>query len=184
MPRTSDAKARVVQTAAWLFSRRGYNGVGVAEIIEASGAPKGSFYHHFPGGKEEVAEGAVRLAAQQTATLIDRAFADAPDFAAGAAALAACIGEHLARSGWQNGCPVMAVVVDAVPGSARLSVAVREALDGWVAKVTDHGTRLGLPPGAAGLKAERFLTALEGAWLLARIRRSTEPFQVAAEAAR
>ena len=52
MARPSDARSRLIRVASALFRQRGYDGVGLTEILEASGAPKGSFYHHFPEGKE------------------------------------------------------------------------------------------------------------------------------------
>jgi TetR/AcrR family transcriptional repressor of lmrAB and yxaGH operons len=182
MPRPSDAKQRFIATAADLFQRQGYNGVGLNEIIEASGAPKGSFYHHFPGGKEELGAEAVRLAGRRIGRLIDQVFGDAHDFSAAAAALADLIGGHFERSGWREGCPVTAIVVDAVPQSERLSQAVAEVMGTWVDKATAHGERLGVTD-ARG-RAERFVIALEGAWLMSRVTRSREPFRIAAEMAR
>ena len=83
MPRASDARSRLIRVAAALFRQRGYDGIGLAEILQASGAPKGSFYHHFPGGKEQLAEACIAHAGEQVGALIDAAMAEAPDFAVG-----------------------------------------------------------------------------------------------------
>ncbi|MEC7259688.1 MAG: helix-turn-helix domain-containing protein, partial [Pseudomonadota bacterium] len=48
-------KDRLIHAASDLFRRRGYAGVGIAEILNAAGAPKGSLYHHFPNGKADLA---------------------------------------------------------------------------------------------------------------------------------
>jgi AcrR family transcriptional regulator len=52
---TSDSRNRMIQSAALLFREHGYSGTGFRDVIEHSGAPRGSIYHHFPGGKEELA---------------------------------------------------------------------------------------------------------------------------------
>ena len=51
--RPLSTKERLVRTACALFRQRGYSGVGVAEILTAAQAPKGSLYHHFPNGKSD-----------------------------------------------------------------------------------------------------------------------------------
>jgi TetR/AcrR family transcriptional repressor of lmrAB and yxaGH operons len=182
MPRPSDAKSRFIATAADLFRRKGYNGVGLNEIIAASGAPKGSFYHHFPGGKEELGVEAVRLAGHRIAKMIDQALSEATDFDAAAVRLADEIGAWFEASGWRDGCPVTAIVVDAVPGSEPLSAAVAGVIALWIDRAAAHGERLGVPD--ARERAQRFVIALEGAWLVSRIQRSREPFRLAALMAR
>jgi TetR/AcrR family transcriptional repressor of nem operon len=47
MGRTSDARNRILDTAATLIEQRGYSALGVAEICAAAGVPKGSFYYFF-----------------------------------------------------------------------------------------------------------------------------------------
>ncbi len=55
MKNKQDTKDIILQCATRLFQRQGYNGTGLNQIIEESGAPKGSIYYHFPNGKEEIA---------------------------------------------------------------------------------------------------------------------------------
>ena len=57
---TSDTRARLLEAALLLFRQRGFHGVGVNEILIRARAPKGSLYHHFPGGKTELAVAVVR----------------------------------------------------------------------------------------------------------------------------
>lgn len=178
MPRASDAKSRFIETAIRLFRERGYNGVGIAEVIAHSGAPKGSFYHHFPEGKEELAAAAVRLAGQRIAVFADRILLAEPSFAAGCARIAREIGDGFARSGFREGCPVTAVAIDAVPGSPRLENAVRDVVERWVELAAAHAERLGERDPRD--KAERFFMAVEGAWIMARVMQSKAPFEAVA----
>ena len=63
MPRTSDARERIVTTAARLFLERSYQGVGVDELCQAADVRKGSFYHYFPS-KSELAKAVIDLHAE------------------------------------------------------------------------------------------------------------------------
>lgn len=50
-----DSREKILQTASRLFQLQGYHATGLNQIIKESGAPKGSLYHYFPNGKEELA---------------------------------------------------------------------------------------------------------------------------------
>jgi TetR/AcrR family transcriptional repressor of lmrAB and yxaGH operons len=179
MPRISDAKSRFTDTAALLFRRKGYNGVGLSEIIDAADAPKGSFYHHFPGGKEELAEQALRRAAGRFAKAIDQVFADAASFPDGVERLYTMVAGWFEGSDWCDGCPMTSIILDTVPSSARIHEATREALDGWIGSIAAHAERFGVEGDRRAL-ALRILIGLEGAWILARVVRTAEPFEQAA----
>jgi len=55
-------KENLVRTAMRLFRKQGYASTGLQQILADSGAPKGSLYHYFPGGKESLGEAAVAMA--------------------------------------------------------------------------------------------------------------------------
>ncbi len=182
MSRPSNAKAQFIETAINLFRRSGYHAVGLTEIIAASGAPKGSFYHHFPGGKEELADYAVRGAGRVIAKAIDEAFLNAATFEDGAQTLAAKIANWCEASNFMIGCPITPMLLELTPVSTILSARVKEVFNGWGAEITKHAERLGVGE-ASGERAERLLIALEGAWLIARMRRSRAPLMMAARMA-
>ena len=173
MPRPSDAKSRFVISAAELFRRRGYSAVGLTEIIEAAQAPKGSFYHHFPQGKEQLAAQSVEMAGAYVAHHFERAFSDAPDFASGVSALVETVLRWLDQSNWEISCPIVSISVDQVPRSALLTATTRKVLDDWLDRIEVHATRFGLAdPRSVAL---RLVVAYQGASVLARIQRSPEP---------
>lgn len=180
MARPSDARSRLVRVAAALFRQRGYDGVGLTEILEASGAPKGSFYHHFPEGKEQLAEAAVQYAAAQISNLLDEIMGAATDFPAGLRTFVAAIADWFERSGFREGCPITAVAIATVPQSPRLTVATAAAVDEWGQYLHRHAARLGTPLPADAV--DRLLMLVEGGWLLARLRQSRQPLLDAAEA--
>ena len=54
LPLNTDTRERLLTAAQRLFRKRGYHATGLSDILEAAQAPKGSLYHHFPGGKEAI----------------------------------------------------------------------------------------------------------------------------------
>jgi TetR/AcrR family transcriptional regulator, lmrAB and yxaGH operons repressor len=179
MGRPSDARSRLIRVASALFRQRGYDGVGLTEILEASGAPKGSFYHHFPEGKEQLAAICMLYAGEQAGALIDAAMAEAPDFATGIRRLAGSLADWFERSGFREGCPITSIALATTPQSAPHREAAQAVLKDWEQRLLAHSSRLGvqLSPASTGL----FLMLMEGAWIVGRIRQSKEPLLYAAE---
>lgn len=164
----------LIQAALKLFRRRGYAGVGVSEILLETGLPKGSLYYHFPGGKQQLAEEAIRSADQIITEKIKACFTCASSFADGAVALCREIG-RLAFDGKElSGCPVMSVAQAAGDKENGLQKAIQDVLAGWTNQIADHATRLG----AADSKnsAALLLMNIEGAWLIAKVQQSIAPF--------
>ncbi|TGW02048.1 TetR/AcrR family transcriptional regulator, partial [Mesorhizobium sp. M2D.F.Ca.ET.145.01.1.1] len=50
----TDTRTRMIEATALLLRRRGYHGTSLNDILTASGAPRGSLYFHFPGGKDQL----------------------------------------------------------------------------------------------------------------------------------
>ena len=180
MPPSSDPRARLVEAAGRLFQRRGYHGSGLTEILAVANAPKGSFYHYFPGGKAQLAGEAVRAAGAEIATMIEAAFADAADFADGAARLGAIVGDWFRASDYREGCPVVQVLLETTPDDAALAAVCRAVLDDWQARTAAQGERLGLTADIADARASLLVMGLEGAWIVSRARRDVAPFARAA----
>jgi TetR/AcrR family transcriptional repressor of lmrAB and yxaGH operons len=179
MARPSDARSRLIRVASALFRQRGYDGVGLAEILEASGAPKGSFYHHFPEGKEQLAKACMLYAGEQVGALIDASMVGAPDFAEGLRRFAGSLADWFESSGFREGCPVTSVVLATVPQSRAHSEAARAVIKDWERHLLLHAGRLGTK--LASGDAELLCMLLEGAWILGRIQQSKEPVLRAAE---
>ncbi|MDL4814289.1 TetR/AcrR family transcriptional regulator [Actinomadura opuntiae] len=112
MPRTSDARGRLVRSAARLFLTRSYQSVGVEELCSAADVRRGSFYHFFPG-KSDLAKAVVDLHAAALWARLDEAAGTARDGAENVAArlhaMADAVGEiqagFEARFGRVVGCP-------------------------------------------------------------------------------
>uniref|UniRef100_UPI001892272F TetR/AcrR family transcriptional regulator n=1 Tax=Catenulispora rubra TaxID=280293 RepID=UPI001892272F len=73
MGQRSDARQKMVQAAKQLMRERGYNATAFSDVLKLSGAPRGSVYFHFPGGKTELAIAAAGAHAREQVELIDQA---------------------------------------------------------------------------------------------------------------
>lgn len=176
MPRQSKARENLIGTAVQLFRTKGYNGVGLTELLAVSGAPKGSFYHHFPGGKEELGVAALSLSDRVIGDLIEACFAASSNEREAVERLAETIAALFEKSSYRAGCPITSIAIDAMPQSASLTTAGQAVLTNWNEIAVKHAMRWGRTQGEAQAFADRLTIALEGAWLVARIRQSKAPF--------
>ncbi|WP_259994352.1 TetR/AcrR family transcriptional regulator [Sulfitobacter sp. S190] len=154
-------------TAARLFQEKGFNGVGLTEILTATGVPKGSLYHHFPGGKPDLALEAAELAHRETLRIIDDAFGSAADFEAGAATLFYKLAKLFDLMGKTAGCPISQILFDGAE-DATFRTATARYFETWMATIAAHAERLGVDGAVADAQAKRLFLTLQGAWTLAR----------------
>ncbi len=181
MPRKSDARQRAILTAARLFQRQGYFGTGLAQILEQSGAPKGSFYHHFPGGKEELALEAIHEASRGLESLFAAAAEASEEPGAFVRTLARGIAYWIEASDFTDGCPVAIFTLESTPAAPALQEACRESFVAWQRLIADGLSRNGGDRARAERLAEMLVAALEGALLLAMAEASTRPIEVIGE---
>src|SRR3954454_19191172 len=114
----TDARERMVQSAALLFRRQGIEGTSFSDVLEHSGAPRGSIYHHFPEGKAQLAEEATRYAGDFIAAGLITALAEDDPLAAIRRFTSSWL-DVLRKSDFAAGCPVVAAAVegDRMPGA-------------------------------------------------------------------
>jgi AcrR family transcriptional regulator len=173
VPRTSDARDRAVATTAKLLREQGYAATGVAQIVEVSGAPKGSFYFHFPEGKEQVAAEALRLAGNEVEQGLRRLAAQTASPAEFVKHFVDRQARTLAESEYRQGCPIATVALEMASESPVIRAACQEIFDGWIRALAEaFAPHLGAR--ARGY-AEQMLMAVEGALLLSRVRRAPGP---------
>lgn len=174
-PAERSTRDRLVGAAARLFQERGYAATGLAEILSLSGAPKGSLYHYFPGGKEDLAIAAAELAGarfRQSLTHEMEAASSTPDLVR---RFGARLAGWLEQSGFTKGCPLATLALEQAPHSPALSETLAELFAGWQAVLE---SRLAVDGVAATRRAELatlILSGLEGALILARVQKSSAP---------
>jgi TetR/AcrR family transcriptional repressor of lmrAB and yxaGH operons len=175
-------RKKLVDATAALLRRQGYHATGLSEIVAESGAPRGSLYFHFPGGKDELARAALLASTAGWRARIDEATRDAPDLGAAIDATVTLLADELEASGWDNGCPVAAVALESTSELVRKTV--EEHFESWLDAVGDRLVALGVAKAPARQLATVVLSAFEGALLLARVLRSRAPLVAVGQALR
>lgn len=169
-------KQSMIERTAVLLAKKGLQGASFSEILEASGAPRGSLYHHFPGGKDELVLAALEHAGNQAMGALDRLSGKpAREIAEGFLSLWRSV---LARSDFSAGCAVVAVTVAAE--SEDLKARAAAILRGWREKLQALFVESGIPKKRARAVAASLVAACEGAVILSRAERSFEPFDLVA----
>src|SRR3954453_2291084 len=176
---TTGTKDRIVGASAELFRRQGYSGTGVKQILAEASAPFGSLYHHFPGGKEQLGAETIRRSGYLYGMLFVEIVGPAPDVVTGVRDFFAGAAQTLEETEYADACPIATVALEVSSTSEPMREACAEVFDAWITGATRRFEREGLAPERARELALLFLCALEGAFVLARALRSTEPLQAA-----
>jgi TetR/AcrR family transcriptional repressor of lmrAB and yxaGH operons len=163
----------MIDAAAALFRRQGYDATTWRQVTAASGAPAGSIGFLFPDGKEQLAAEVVHEVSATTRALIDALLLRDDDPVVAIRRWIAASTRVLVDSDYTDGCPIATIALEMAHRSARIQSEIADGYRSWVADIADrlaptHG------PDATDA-AEVLLAAFEGALLLSRARRSTEP---------
>jgi TetR/AcrR family transcriptional regulator, lmrAB and yxaGH operons repressor len=170
-------RERMVASAVDLLARRGLQATSISEVLDHSGAPRGSVYHHFPEGKDQMIGAALDAAGGVAIELLDRkAGAPAEEIAAWFLHL---WHEVLVRSNFEAGCAVLAVAVAA--DSPELLDHTARVFRTWRRRLAELLEQGGLDARDAARFAATLVASSEGAVVLARAEQSIEPFDLVAE---
>lgn len=162
----------MVESAVILLSRQGVGGVTIDAVLADAKAPRGSVYHHFPGGREQLLEEAGRLAADRITSIVESAVDADP-----AAALRTFVGWWVAAleaSDFRATCPVTALALDQRDAGAAGRDIARDAFGAWQDALTTLLSRRTGEREAQEL-ATLAIAAIEGAIVLACSERSVDP---------
>jgi TetR/AcrR family transcriptional repressor of lmrAB and yxaGH operons len=164
-----------------LLRRQGYDATGVNEIVTESGAPKGSLYFHFPGGKEELALAAMLREGGKLRTAIASVMSSSDDPGEALGRLVDALAYGLESSGYQDGCPIATVTLEAANRSQAVHEAAAAVFDTWIEPLEERLLTACLDASTARRRAVLALAAIEGALILARARRDLEPLAAVRE---
>lgn len=181
MPRKTDARLHAIATAQRLFRVQGYTATGLSQILTESGAPKGSFYFHFPRGKAQLAEEAIdqyvahRMAVLQTISA--KTTGDALQFVQ---QLFGAFAAEMVATDFQYGCLMQNLANELPALDAELTQRVARGFVESTAIVVAHFSGCGFAPARAAAAAAALAAALEGARTIARLERTPAIFEALA----
>jgi AcrR family transcriptional regulator len=171
----------MVYHAVQLIRMQGVSGTGLRDVVARAQAPRGSLQHYFPGGKEQLVGEAIGWAGDFAAAQVSL-FLEALPRRRPSALFEAMAGQwrqELGRTGFGRGCPLVATVADAAAND-RIREAARQAFEHWQEPIAAALTEMGVPARRAPALALLMLSTLEGAIVLARVRRDNGPLDTAA----
>ncbi|MFD5097525.1 TetR/AcrR family transcriptional regulator [Streptomyces albidochromogenes] len=177
-----ETRGKLLNATQRLIEAGGYYNAGLNQVVAASGAPKGSLYFHFPDGKDQLIEEAVRQGGQEISALLTSLDQDSDKGGTAdmLAALLEVLGDRLEASDWRQGCPVTTVALEMAAGNTALRRACSEVYASWEGALADRFEADGhSSPQSA---ATAVLALIEGALVLARAHRSRVPLDRAAQA--
>jgi TetR/AcrR family transcriptional repressor of lmrAB and yxaGH operons len=170
-----NARDRLIDSMAQSLRSAGYHNTGLNQIVADSGAPKGSMYHYFPGGKVELAVAAVDHAAAQVAGRIGEILQSGLAPHAALEAVIEFFAMEMEASAFTKGCPVATITLEEAATTPQIQEACARAYGGWEAGLAGYLDAQGVAEPATA--AETFLMLLEGALLLTRAQLSAEPLR-------
>lgn len=172
----ADVRDRMVRSAVHLLARHGVQATSFSHVLGQASAPRGSVYHHFPGGKQELLIEALDLASRRALDFLDR----------GEDTSASGLTERfismwravLEGSDFEAGCAVLAVAVTA--DDSGLHDRASDIFRTWRDHLTNRFTAAGVSPEMSARFAATLIAATEGAVVLSRAEGSLEPFDLVA----
>jgi AcrR family transcriptional regulator len=175
---TKDSRPSMVRSAASLIRTRGVSATSFSDVLADSGAPRGSVYHHFPRGKEQLAGEAIQWTSERVLAHQRACRATTPS------GVLRCFidmwHQVVVASGGSAGCVVAGVAVDTAADALGLMQAVRTTFRSWVDLLTDQLEATGVLPKRARGIAIATLAGMEGALILCRAEGSVGPLDAVA----
>ncbi|MFF2090860.1 TetR/AcrR family transcriptional regulator [Paenibacillus sp. NPDC058174] len=174
---SQNSRDLMIEGAVKLLGQRGVQAASFTEIMKATGAPRGSIYHHFPEGKEQLVKEAVELAGKRALNFLDPHQGQP----------AVIVVEKfislwrmlLSHFNFEIGCSVLAVTVGSEsPDMLEQAAAVfRQWSDQLTAMLLAGGVASGQAKGLANL----VISSCEGAVAISRAQKSFDTFDTVAE---
>ena len=181
MPRKTDARASAIATAERLFRLQGYTATGLIQILKESGAPKGSFYFHFPRGKAQLAEEAIdHYVARRMDVLRTISANTTGDAVKFVHQICSTFAAEMVASDFQYGCLMQNLANELPALDAELTKRVARGFVDSTAIIAEHFKGCGFAPARASSAASALVAALEGARTVARLERTPAVFEALA----
>ncbi len=168
-------RTRMIRAAADLMQRRGYLGTGVNDILAHAQAPRGSLYHHFPGGKRQLAVEALNYTGKRFARDLDTTAANAPTLTAYLDEISVLSKRDLLATDFDAACPVAATALDVPSDHADLIGACDQAFRLWSRAIALALAGKGVAADRATPLADLILRSMLGATMAAKVSRDLEP---------
>lgn len=178
----TDTRERLVAAGANLILRQGLAGTGIKQILDQADARFSSLYHHFPGGKNELAAEVIRTAGAAYQQIVEAAWDAAGDPVSAMSAIFNGAAAVLEASDYADACPIATVALEVASTNEPLREATADVFAAWLNAGRSRLSAAGLAEPEAQKLAYTIITALEGGFVLSRAAKSTDAMLAAGEA--
>ncbi len=160
-----DTRERLVETTSKLVRKKGYFGTGINEILKSVEVPKGSLYHHFPKGKDELIQEAILYGGEAQMLKYGNALRG-KGVEEGLNAMIDVMIEELLASNFEDACPIAAVALASGTIDERIRKACDNVFKGWQNSLSGYLERRGVSN--AEEKSQQLYAMFEGAYVLSQ----------------
>jgi TetR/AcrR family transcriptional repressor of lmrAB and yxaGH operons len=178
--KTATTRTQLLDTAGQLFRCQGFYATGLDEVLKRSGTPKGSLYHYFPGGKDQLAIETLGHFAAQLEQRMSALLSASSDPLKALRKFLLFTVKSLAESDFRDGCPIAAVTLDVASDRESIREACEAGFQTWLRVFVQHLRHAGLTETRAKSIATLFLASLEGGMILSRAQKSAAPLNAIA----
>jgi TetR/AcrR family transcriptional repressor of lmrAB and yxaGH operons len=175
MAKVSSARDDMLSAAVDLFGERGYEGVGIAELLTRSSAPRGSLYFHFPGGKEQIGIEVVGRVGAAVALRFRDLHKSGVDLNKFIEVVFKTTAKECKDRAYIASCPMAAIATGFGENNPKLGEAVGEAFASWEREIAIAAEAQGMNAKNAAVFASAMLVAIEGAFVVSKAQRSSAP---------
>ncbi|PJK21377.1 TetR/AcrR family transcriptional regulator [Mycolicibacterium goodii] len=173
-------RERILLATAELYRRQGMSATGLKQISGAAKAPFGSIYHHFPGGKESISVEVIRSEGIRYGEFVAAELAHT-DPATGIPQLFENAGRLMESQDYAEACSIETIALEVASTNERLRRESAAVFEDWLAGLARWFAQLDIDEATGRRLAVITLTALEGAFVLCRTLRSTDPIIIAGQ---
>lgn len=181
MNHSVNTRDRMIMATAELLEIQGYHATGLNQVTKVSSTPKGSLYFHFPGGKDELASEAIRMAGAEATQKLKTALKSSEDVGKAISAFVLTLASELLASDFRKACPVAVVAMETSATNEQLRKTCEQIYQSWFSLLEQRLIEANFNPTEALDWATFVMAAIEGSLLLSRNQRSSKPLKIVAE---
>lgn len=171
----------IIESTAYLLQQRGYVGTGINDIIEHSGAPKGSLYYHFPGGKEQLTIEAVQWTNKNVTAFIRNNLTKYDDAIESIKQFILDSASRFDEDNYFQGVPITALVLETASVSENLRSACQEVFDNWSKEFANKLMSYGYEMEQARELGTTINIMIQGAFVMSLAKKDSKSFIAIAE---
>ena len=164
-----DTKTRLIRTMQQSLARQGFHGIGLAELLTKAETVKGAMYHHFPGGKTELAQAAIEATVAGLVQSLESSLNKSEDLVANLRYWLNGAGAFLSFSGFESGCPLATIALETTTKDVALRTALAKGFATIRAALATELTAHGIDPDRANSIAAVMVSTYEGGLMQARV---------------